>query len=150
MEGKNNPAKNTSSKYKWPIVVAFLFLFIGTGVWYLVGPEESEEEVTDITEMDPDKVENGIHVRTGLIEAEGLQEVINNCTTCHSSKLIIQNRMGEEQWNSTIRWMQETQGLWDLGDNQKIIVDYLTTNYPPFKKGRRKALSNIEWYKLDQ
>lgn len=149
MKGKNTPTEN-SSKYKRPIVATVFFLLMGVGVWYFIGPEESEEEIEEISEIDPNRVENGIHVRTGLIEAEGLQEVINNCITCHSSKLIIQNRMGEEQWNSTIRWMQETQGLWDLGDNQKIIVDYLTTNYPLLKKGRRKALSNIEWYKLDQ
>ncbi len=98
---------------------------------------------------DPDKVENGIHVRTGLIEAEGLMSVINNCTNCHSAKLVIQNRMNEERWISTIRWMQRTQNLWDLGDQEEIIVNYLVNNYPPLKKGRRQALSDIQWYKLE-
>ena len=58
--------------------------------------------------------------------------------------------MGEEQWNATIRWMQKTQGLWPLGDNQKIIVDYLRKNYPPLEKGRRVPLANIEWYELNE
>ena len=105
---------------------------------YVVVPEED----------DYDKIENGIHVRTGLLEAEGLTEVVNNCTNCHSAKLVMQNRMNKERWIATIRWMQETQNLWDLGNNEEIIVNYLVTNYPPMKKGRREILTNIEWYEL--
>ena len=56
--------------------------------------------------------------------------------------------MSEERWNATIRWMQETQNLWDLGPNQEIIVNYLVTNYPVEDKGRRENLTNIEWYDL--
>lgn len=96
-----------------------------------------------------DKIENGIHVRTGLIEAEGLMSVVNNCTNCHSAKLVTQNRMDRERWISTIRWMQETQNLWDLGDQENVIINYLITNYPAAKKGRRSLLSEIEWYELE-
>ena len=74
--------------------------------------------------------------------------VVNNCTNCHSAKLVIQNRMNKERWNATIKWMQETQNLWDLGGNQEIIVNYLVSNYPPEEKGRRMNLSNIDWYAL--
>ena len=105
---------------------------------YVVVPEED----------DYDKIENGIHVRTGLVEALGLKEVVNNCTNCHSAKLVTQNRMNKERWIATIRWMQETQNLWDLGNNEDIIVNYLVTNYPPKKKGRREILTNVEWYEL--
>jgi len=93
-------------------------------------------------------IENGIHVRTGFKEAKGLMLVVNNCTNCHSSKLVIQNRMNKERWNATIKWMQETQNLWPLGTNQEIIVNYLVANYPPVDKGRREALKNIDWYEL--
>ena len=75
-------------------------------------------------EEDFDKVENGIHVRTGLKAVEGYMEVVNNCTNCHSAQLVIQNRMNEERWLATIRWMQETQNLWDLGKNEEIIIRY--------------------------
>ena len=75
--------------------------------------------------------------------------VVNNCTNCHSSKLVIQNRMNKERWDATIKWMQETQNLWDLGENQAVIVNYLVANYPPVDKGRRENLSNITWYKLN-
>jgi len=99
--------------------------------------------------IDENRIENGIHVRTGLIDAEGLMTVVNNCTNCHSSKLIIQNRMNSERWNATIEWMQETQNLWPLGDNQEVIVNYLVTNYPTKNKGRRENLANIDWYELE-
>lgn len=103
-----------------------------------------ELEVTD----DEDKIENGIHLRTGLKDGKGLMTVINNCTNCHSAKLVIQNRMSRERWDATILWMQETQNLWDLGSNQKVIVDYLVANYPEPDKNRRENLINISWYEL--
>ena len=108
-------------------------------------------EYLAVTEEDDfDKIENGIHIRTGLVDAEGLMTVVNNCTNCHSAKLVTQNRMNEERWISTIRWMQETQNLWDLGPNEEVIVNYLVTNYPPTKKGRREILKDIEWYELKE
>lgn len=108
---------------------------------YAVVPEVSEEDF--------DKIENGVHVRTGFVDADGLMLVVNNCTNCHSAKLVTQNRMSKEQWVATIRWMQETQNLWDLGNNEEAIVNYLATNYAPSKKGRRQNLTDIEWYELE-
>ena len=139
-------------KYTYLAIVALLLISLGLIFLFLKNSEagtNNNPELIDNTSDDQNLIVDGIHVRTGLVEGEGLEEVVTNCTTCHSSKLIIQNRMDKEQWNATIRWMQETQGLWDLGENQKIIVDYLTTNYPTFKKGRRAALTDIEWYSLD-
>jgi len=78
-----------------------------------------------------------------------LMTVVNNCTNCHSAKLVTQNRMTAERWNTTIKWMQETQNLWDLGKNQEVIVSYLVKNYPPKSKGRRMVLTDIDWYELE-
>ncbi len=138
-------------------LLALLFvLFVVTGgglVYYMVNPNmfdsKSEYVVSEPIEVDEDRIENGIHVRTGLIDAEGLMLVVNNCTNCHSSKLVTQNRMNAERWNATIKWMQETQNLWDLGRNQEVIVNYLVTNYPPKTKGRRAVLTDIDWYELE-
>jgi len=94
-------------------------------------------------------IENGIHVNTGLIDAEGLPLVIAHCTGCHSGKLITQNRLSKDGWQETIRWMQQTQNLWDLGEDEKIIVAYLAKNYAPSAKGRRDILKDIEWYSLE-
>lgn len=126
-----------------------ILLLLSNPDWTRKKATEVEPEYVSIQESDDfDKIENGIHVRTGLIEADGLMTVVNNCTNCHSAKLVTQNRMNEERWIATIRWMQETQNLWDLGNNEAIIVNYLVTNYPPQKKGRREVLSDIEWYEL--
>ncbi|HEY5691801.1 MAG TPA: cytochrome C [Cyclobacteriaceae bacterium] len=133
------------------VLVAFGFLLFFTldpNLSVLRGASETQAISIKVVEEDPNKIENGIHVRTGLVEAEGLMTVVNNCTSCHSSKLIIQNRMSAERWNATIRWMQQTQNLGDLGSNQEVIVNYLVANYPPKIIGRRENLTNIDWYEL--
>lgn len=146
-------------KAAYQLIIITLVLVVSFGgfmIYYKSDPNltalqpepQQPEKVTG--KVDDNKIENGIHVRTGLIEAEGLMAVVDNCTGCHSSKLIIQNRMNAERWNATIKWMQETQNLWDLGDNQEVIVNYLVNNYPPKKRGRRENLSDIEWYVLEE
>lgn len=97
-----------------------------------------------------DKVENGIHLRTGLHYDSNLQTIIASCTSCHSAKLITQNKATREGWSSMIRWMQATQGLPDLGANEPIILDYLAKYYAPKNTGRRKNIDMAEvvWYEL--
>lgn len=70
-----------------------------------------------------------------------LPYVIAHCTTCHSPALITQNRMTREGWLKTIRWMQDKQGLWPLGDHEEIVLNYLETYYFPEETGRRKPLA---------
>ena len=85
---------------------------------------------------------------TGFIEGEHKMLVVANCTGCHSSKLVIQNRASREGWKNMIRWMQQTQNLWDLGGNEEKILDYLSTHYAPEEQGRRANLEIEQWYKL--
>lgn len=87
---------------------------------------------------------------TGLVADEGYLLVQNNCSSCHSLDLVKNKRASREGWLSTIRWMQQTQGLWDLGSNEKPILDYLAKNYAPEDAGRRKQLTGIEWYILEE
>ncbi|PSW17205.1 hypothetical protein C9I98_19555 [Photobacterium sanctipauli] len=77
---------------------------------------------------------------TGLVIDKGFEEVRANCTVCHSAKIITQNRMSYDSWLDSIRWMQETQGLWPLSVNEPIILDYLTKHYSPEDTGRRANL----------
>lgn len=160
MEDKNTKfRKSVQGMYKLMLILwGFLGVITIIGVYVIVDPKlsmfstnESEETTVAIPDEDDfDKIEKGIHVRTGLIDAPGLMETVTNCTNCHSSKLVIQNRMSKERWKATIRWMQETQNLWDLGKNEKVIIDYLVKNYPEKTTGRRENLSDIEWYVLEQ
>jgi hypothetical protein len=143
------------SIYQLLMVLFVLFVLAGGSlIYYVNNPAafdfSAQSETIAITPVeDEDRIENGIHVRTGLVNADGLMTVVNNCTNCHSAKLVTQNRMNAESWNTTIKWMQETQNLWDLGRNQEIIVNYLVTNYPPKAKGRRMILTDIDWYELE-
>lgn len=115
------------------------------------GPSGFDDTTTSIVvNQEPNNtIENGIHVASGLKVGDALHLVISNCTACHSSKLITQNRASKEGWLSMIRWMQETQNLWSLGENEKPILEYLSKHYAPEKKGRRQPLENIEWYDLE-
>jgi len=100
---------------------------------------------------DWDRVVDGIHVRSGLAFDENFQLVRGVCTACHSAKLVTQNRATREGWKEMIIWMQATQGLQDLGENEKPILDYLAKHYAPQELGRRANINmdEVEWYILD-
>lgn len=166
MEKKGKaPERDSKRIFQWvyglllTLIVLVIFL-IGSTVYLIIDPNAAvftsffNEETEPVEEVfataSGDEVENGIHVETGFIDAPGMMVTIQNCTNCHSSKLVIANRMNAERWTQTIRWMQETQNLWDLGENEKVIIDYLVTNYPPKKVGRRGNLEEVEWYTLEE
>ncbi|WP_430968485.1 monoheme cytochrome C [Spongiimicrobium sp. 2-473A-2-J] len=128
------------------LAAGFIYLLIDPSLSVFDGP--SDQLVTEEPSKLEGEIVNGIHLSTGFVEGKGLVQVIQNCTNCHSAALVTQNRMTREGWVSTIRWMQETQNLWDLGDNEEIIVSYLASYYAPEEKGRRENLREIEWYEL--
>ena len=73
---------------------------------------------------------NSVQPGTGELIADTGWELVNaHCSGCHSLSLVTQNRMSRSNWISIIRWMQKKQGLWELGNNEAIIVDYLEKNY---------------------
>lgn len=150
--------KRARGVYRFVIVVCSLALIVAVVALYFFKDSSDEPGIVPgigpvrdtITAVDADAVEDGIHLQTGLIAGEGYREVIVNCTSCHSASLVIQNRMDAKGWEATIKWMQETQNLWDLGDKQEVIIRYLVENYPVESKGRRQPLSDIQWYALEE
>lgn len=79
---------------------------------------------------------------TGLIIDKGVQTVKANCLACHSAKFITYQRGDRQTWLDMIRWMQETQGLWQFdAKTEDTILDYLEKNYAPEKASRRANLS---------
>jgi len=131
-----------------------LVIGVAALVYYILNPSilvfdvPKEQPLLQIEAPLPE-YENGIHLATGFKEGENLQLVINNCTSCHSAKMVTQNRATRDGWKTMISWMQETQNLWDLGDNEPLILDYLAKYYAPDKAGRRQPLTNIDWYELE-
>lgn len=78
---------------------------------------------------------------TGLARDDGLALVTAHCTGCHSPQLIIQNRGDKARWRERIRWMQQTQKLWPIPEDQEAqILAYLERNYGPRRASRRPPL----------
>lgn len=81
---------------------------------------------------------------TGLKIDKGFEEVKNNCTICHSANFITQSKNTREEWLATIRWMQDTQGLWEFDpQTEDIILTYLAKNYPQSNTSRRRSPLDI-------
>lgn len=148
MERETEGASKTS-KRKWYSIVVIGCLFLVALLFVQYFYKNNRPDEIPIQEDEPEIVKE-IHQPTGFIVDEGMQETITNCTSCHSAKLVTQNRMSKEGWINTIRWMQETQNLWNLGPNEEIITSYLAKHYAPTETGRRKALSGTEWYRLEE
>lgn len=109
----------------------------------------ADSSVNASQNTDSGEVIEGKDVATGFVVDEGFEIVKATCTGCHSSAIVLQNRFTREGWKARIVWMQQTQGLWDLGDNESVILDYLAKYHAPEPpKGRRLPLKDIEWYKL--
>lgn len=88
---------------------------------------------------------------TGLFQDKNLYMVKAQCTSCHSPKLISQNRFTRDGWKQKIRWMQANHNLWDLGEAEPVVLDYLEKYYAPSQSySRRAPLKGIEWYRLEE
>ena len=136
------------------ICLFLLYTIFGDRFDFQKTPIQSGNRVSSSVAADDDdwdKVENGVHLQTGLIYDTHFDIVRAHCTACHSGKLVAQNRATREGWQQMIRWMQETQGLWDLGANEPKILDYLAKNYAPTEVGRRTNIdvAAVEWYILE-
>ncbi len=113
--------------------------------------ESGSPGIKTVAEDEADEIVDGIHVLSGLKVDKHWELVRGTCTACHSAQMITQSRATREGWAQMIRWMQATQGLWDLGDQEPKILDYLAANYAPEETGRRANLDveAIEWYILE-
>ena len=145
------------------VIVAFILISVcAVGSLQLPTPNEvksktfvyTECQVTNLTPHHPQlNIADSTIVldkATGLVVSQGLDLVTAHCTGCHSSKLITQFHTDRKGWLEKIRWMQQKQKLWDLGEAEPVILDYLAKNYPATEKvNRRASLKNIDWYKLN-
>lgn len=78
---------------------------------------------------------------TGLIIADGWELVVAHCGACHSHALVTSQRGDAAFWESTIRWMQRTQNLWQIPESQeRVLIGYLERHYNETEWGRRPPL----------
>ena len=113
-------------------LIKILGLLVLSALFTLNTNAAQSKEIKKVTEIDP---------KSGLIVAKGMEDVIANCTACHSTKFIINQKGSRETWKDMIVWMQETQGLWEFDPaTEKSILDYLATNYAPDNKIERRKI----------
>lgn len=78
---------------------------------------------------------------TGLKKAPGWLSVRAHCGGCHSHALVTAQRGDRDTWLGMIRWMQETQNLWQFAPEvEDEILSYLAANYAPLPPTRRAPL----------
>ncbi len=88
-----------------------------------------------------------IDSQSGLLVDDGYQLVKQNCSTCHSLKIVVQSKASRQAWIDTISWMQK-QGMPSLSKPiEQKILNYLSKNYAPDNKGRRTPLIIKKWIK---
>ena len=76
-----------------------------------------------------------------LADDEGWELVYAHCSACHSLRLVTTNRGDRGTWLRLIRWMQETQNLWQIdAATEDRLLDYLARNYGPPEAVRRAQL----------
>jgi len=90
--------------------------------------------LSQLASTDKSLAEQKIDKESGLIIDNNWKLVRDTCTVCHSAKLVTQNRMNRKKWSELIKWMQKEQGLWPLGANEALILDYLSKNYAVLTK----------------
>ena len=159
MDPKNREHLDQTVRHLNRLVAASLVI-VAVALVNIIAPDTAEkwwgpelEQVAPMAEA-PEAVSDtlivdGIHVASGLVVDDGFVQVKATCLACHSAKLVTQNRATRDGWKKMIRWMQETQNLWDLGTNEDIILDYLAKHYAPDEAGRRPNLPPPTWYVLE-
>jgi mono/diheme cytochrome c family protein len=114
---------------------------------FLIGLSGFKTTKTVKPNVDSIKIDSATNLKIDT----GYELVTAHCTGCHSSKLVIQYGASRQDWLNKIRWMQQKQKLWQLGEAEPIILDYLAKNYPAKERiDRRANLKNINWYKLNK
>jgi nitrate reductase cytochrome c-type subunit len=137
-----------------------IVLFLAASVWFFSGgpnwlfpaSQPTEKAVAEPTyEEDSETYAYPYQIdeETGLLLDKHVMLVKGNCLSCHSASIIRNTRATREDWLSLIQWMQKTQGLWDLGENEAPILDYLSKHYGVSSQPTGPFVQVEEWYELD-
>lgn len=137
-----------------------IYLFVGTILITFFAFKQSEESKINIPnsalQIQHSNLSDSLTIdsETGLINDTNLMMIKAQCTACHNTQLIQQHRFTREGWKDKIRWMQKNHKLWDLGESEKVVLDYLEKYYSPKMASqkilnRRELLKTIQWYKLE-
>lgn len=77
-----------------------------------------------------------------LARAPDWEIAARHCGACHSYRLVTAQRGDARFWTDVIRWMQRTQGLWQIEASEEArLIAYLADAYGEEEWGRRPPLS---------
>ncbi len=77
-----------------------------------------------------------------LVRAPDWEIAARHCGACHSYRLVTAQRGDARFWTDVIRWMQRTQGLWEIEAKEEArLIAYLADAYGEEEWGRRPPLS---------
>lgn len=80
-----------------------------------------------------------INPDTGLIIDPDSPLVEANCLACHGSNLITNMHASRKAWLAAIRWMQDSEGLWEIEpEDEEKILNYLEKYYGEKYDTRRR------------
>lgn len=65
-----------------------------------------------------------------LVPAKGADETFNNCTACHSERIISQQGLSRKDWAELFEWMVDEQEMEKMEEpDYTLVLDYLSKNY---------------------
>ena len=68
----------------------------------------------------------------GLPPGAGQIETFANCTPCHSSMIIMQQRLNRATWDEVLTWMVDEKGMHEMQPEvREKVLDYLVSNFGP-------------------
>lgn len=66
----------------------------------------------------------------GLPAGDGQVETFANCTPCHSTMIVMQQRLNRRTWDEVLTWMVEDKGMWVMPPElRKTVLDYLVEHF---------------------
>ncbi|MCT4334341.1 MAG: cytochrome C-552 [Paracoccus sp. (in: a-proteobacteria)] len=66
----------------------------------------------------------------GLPDARGAEDTFYQCTACHSTEIIKQQRITDARWDDLWQWMVDEQGMFEPEPETKtVILDYLKAHF---------------------
>jgi len=65
-----------------------------------------------------------------LPEGPGKEEVFSACSGCHSIRLVAQQGLDRGDWQETLTWMVEEQGMPELDpETEALVLGYLAQHF---------------------
>ncbi len=66
----------------------------------------------------------------GLPAGDGMEDTYYQCSACHSTSIIVQQRLTDARWDYLWDWMIEKQGMQDTdAETREIIMAYLQEHF---------------------